>query len=371
MSVLKRLYLLNGLAITAVVCNHITHWGLIAMSQWAGGYRYLIGSYYDFFNSLTYYCLIVIRKLAVFSVPTFLFFSGFFVAYSARGSQPLQNWKITKLRVTSLVVPYIIWSAVVFITDTFQGNVLPLSKYVVRLIYGGAIPEYYFVPLLIQFYLLAPLIIPFAREKGKLALLLAILLQTATASLAYLDLFLGGPVLNPIVKILSHWSFFPLWSFYFISGIVCSFQFKKLKGWLVRYKWILLSSTILMGCLAIIEAGYISNATGQNWYDSPLTIPSSIYAISFIFSFLAFEKVSIPFSKTFYYLSNRTFGIYLIHSRVLLLFVWMINLLLPWMVATQFLYLSVLFSVGLGVPLLIMSLVAKSPAKRYYRYLFV
>jgi peptidoglycan/LPS O-acetylase OafA/YrhL len=371
MSVLKRLYLLNGIAITAVVCNHITHWGLIAMSQWAERYRNLIGPYYDFLNSLTFYVLIVIRKLAVFSVPAFLFFSGFFVAYAARGSQPLHRWKITKLRVISLVVPYVIWSVVIFITDTFQGYVLSPSKYIIRLLYGGAIPEYYFVPLLIQFYLLSPLIIPIAKKKGKLVLLAAALLQVGMVSLTYLGLFMDGSLVHPILSIISHWSFFPLWGFFFTSGIVFSFHYQGLKNWLFRYKWILLAGTILLGFLAIIEAGLVSETTGQNWYDSPLTIPSSLYAISFIFSFLAFEEVSIPFSKIFYYLSNRTFGIYLIHSRVLLLFVWGINILLPWMVATQFLYLLVLFLVGLGMPLLMMALVAKSPAKRYYRYLFV
>lgn len=371
MSVLKRLYLLNGLAITAVVCNHITHWGLIAMSQWAYRYRNLIGPYYDLLNSLTFYGLIVIRKLAVFSVPAFLFFSGFFVAYAARGSHSLHQWKITRLRVISLAVPYVIWSVFIFTTDLFQGSVLSPSKYIIRLIYGGAVPEYYFVPLLIQFYLLSPLIIPVARERGKLVLILAALLQVGTVSLTYLGLFQGGSLLHMILIVISHWSIFSLWGFFFTSGIVSGFQYERLKIWLARYKWVFLTSTILMGFLAIIEAGLVSNTTGQNWYDSPFTIPSSIYAISFIFSFLAFEQVSVPFPKIFYYLSNRTFGIYLLHSRVLSLFVWAINLLLPWMVAAQFLYLSVLFLVGLGIPLLMMALVAKSPAKRYYRYLFV
>ena len=130
----KRLLLLNGLAIMAVVCNHASHWGFISLS-WCLGQTVAAGDNTQI-GALTYYGLVAIGKLAVFSVPAFLVVSGFFVAYAARGSQSALGWKMVTTRVTSLAVHYIIWSVVIFVTDAFQGIRLPPDKYLLRLAYG-------------------------------------------------------------------------------------------------------------------------------------------------------------------------------------------------------------------------------------------
>lgn len=110
----KRLFLLNGLAILAVVCSHATGWGSIAMSPWADRYRLVVGPDYDQTGTLPYYMLLAMKCLMPFSVPAFLFVSGFFVAYAARGSQSALSWKMVIVRLRNLLVPYLIWSVVIF-----------------------------------------------------------------------------------------------------------------------------------------------------------------------------------------------------------------------------------------------------------------
>jgi len=63
----KRLFLLNGLAILAVVCSHTTGWGSIAMSPWADRYRLVVGPNYDQTGTLPYYMLLAMKCLMPFS----------------------------------------------------------------------------------------------------------------------------------------------------------------------------------------------------------------------------------------------------------------------------------------------------------------
>jgi len=42
----------------------------------------------------------------------------------------------------------------------------------------------------------------------------------------------------------------------------------------------------------------------------------------------------------------------------------------PWILGVQLLFQPIIIVAGLGVPLLLMLTVNKSPARRYYRYLF-
>ena len=66
----RRLFLLNGIAIVAVVCNHATHLGYVALFA-NPNQPNLVGASWSLL--ITYYALFPVEKLAVFSVPAFLF----------------------------------------------------------------------------------------------------------------------------------------------------------------------------------------------------------------------------------------------------------------------------------------------------------
>ena len=134
---MRRLPVLRGLAILAVVCNHAVGWGYIAMFWWTPRYRDVVSvPNYDRLGSLPYYGLLVVQQLALFSVPAFLFMSGFFVAYAARASSPTLSWKVTRKRITDLLWPYLVWSLVIFVGDALQGQKYTLVEYVGRLAVG-------------------------------------------------------------------------------------------------------------------------------------------------------------------------------------------------------------------------------------------
>ena len=366
----RRLFLLNGLAILAVVCNHAAGWGFTAMFWWTHQYRPVSSPNFDQLSTLPYYALLVVKQLTVFSVPAFLFVSGFFVAYAARGSQSTLNWKMVRVRITNLLVPYVIWSLVIFSGDFLQGITYAPAEYLKRVAFGGATSAYFYVPLLFQFYLLSPLVVPIAKARARLLLFVSALVQLGVISLRYLDLFGADiPGLIQMRRMTPSWLFVK-WAFFFAFGVVSSFHLQQLKQWLARVKWGLLVAVVVLGSLAILETEVIYRSTGEDWRGNPLTISASLFAVTFILCFLAFDKVSIPFSKTIYQLGNKTYGIYLLHPKALELVARVTYHIAPWILGHQFLFQPLLIIFGMGGPLLFMTAVARSPARRSYRYLF-
>ncbi len=149
----RRLLLLNGLAILGVVVSHAAGWGQIALLDLNWTNRYLPATVTGeaHIGSFTYYVLLIVRQLLVFSVPAFLVVSGFFIAFAARGSQVGLSWKVVRARLYSLLIPYLIWSVLIFIGDALTHQVYTPGEYVMRLLLWGATGPLYYVPMLCEF----------------------------------------------------------------------------------------------------------------------------------------------------------------------------------------------------------------------------
>lgn len=377
----KRLYLLNGLAIVGVVLNHAAGWGLIAMFLWVHRYRPVVSPNFDQIGSLPYYALITIRQLTSFSVAAFLFVSGFFIVYSV-GNRYEARWKIIKARVVNLLVPYAIWSVVIFGSDYLVNHVShsPL-EYLGIFLSTGADGPYFFVPLLCYLYLLTPFLVPLARDKGRLLLFISAFIQLSTSALRYLVIFnIQGPMLDFLIKITPDWSP-PRWIFFFVFGLVCGFRIEGLKEWLARIKWKLVAAVGILGPLAIVEPelAYRTYSAAQpnmlftlpfGWRFVPFPFSTILFSIAAILCFLAFDISSLSISKGFFNLGSRSYGIYLLHMKVMEFLARMIYHFIPIVLALQILFQPILFVVGLGVPLLFMWGVSKSPTRTVYRKLF-
>lgn len=261
---------------------------------------------------------------------------------------------------------------VCFIGDAIEGITYRPAGYLERLIFGRASGPYFFVPLLCQFYLLSPVLVPFARIKGKVLLLIMAFLQLGALSLKYLLLFGAElPNLNLILRVTPS-CFFIWWAFYFPFGIVCGFNIEQFKHWLAQYKSGILVASIVLGLLSIVEPEAIYRISEREWRFVPLTLATSLYSVAFLSCFLALDKIStlLPLQTT-HQLGKKSYGIYLLHMKVMAFVSRVIRQIAPWMLAHQVLLLQpVVFTFGLGVPLLFMALVARSPARKSYRYLF-
>ncbi len=364
----RQIPLLRGLAILAVVCNHAAGWGYIAMFWWTHRYRQVASlPNYDQMGSLPYYGLVVVQQLALFSVPAFLFISGFFISYAARGSSSTLSWKVVRARIVNLLWPYMVWSLGIFIGDGLQGKGYSLAEYMRRLAVGEATDAYFFVPLLCQFYLLSPLIARLSKRKGGVLIAVSVLIQLAATGLLYLPLLRADP---PDSLYSGGWVF--IWhAIYFPLGTVCGFNYSRLKPWLARAKWGLLVATAVLGALSVLESEVLYRETmNYGWARGAFKFSTILYSIAFILFFLALNSASLPFKHTINWIGTRSYGIYLLHPKVLEIVGRAIYHAAPWVLAHQVLYQPVLIVSGVGIPLLLMSCVMKSRAKKFHHYLF-
>jgi peptidoglycan/LPS O-acetylase OafA/YrhL len=368
---IKRVSLFMGLCILSVVVSHAAGWGQIAMFDWTDRYRPVTVPNFDQLGTLPYYVLLVIRQLTAFAVAGFLFASGFFMAYAARGNRATVSWTIVKARIVALLVPYAIWSLVCLAGDALEGIVYSPAEYLMRLVTGTADGgSYYFVPLLCQFYLLSPFIVRLAKTRWRLLLLAATLIQLSAFGVNYLHLSLLEARVPVIAwRLTWHWLFF-LWAAYFPLGVVCGFHVESLKRQLVRFRWGLLALVFILGVLSIVEAESIYRTFKLDWRFMPVTITTALYSVAFTFCFLAFPKAALSSSRVLYKLDAKSYGIYLLHLQVMEFVARVIRLTFPHLLAHELVFSFIIFLFGLGVPLLFMTAVARSPTRRYYRYLF-
>jgi len=366
----RRLLVLNGLAILAVVVNHAAGWGFTAMIWWTDRYRPVTVPNYDQVGSLTYYLLLAAKQLTLFSVPAFLFVSGFFIAYATRGNTATLTWKTVRARLVKLLVPYAIWSAVIFIGDFLQGTTFSMMGYLERLLYGSATAAYFYVPIICQLYALSPWIASLARTRWQLLISVSAFVELVVLILPYLS-FVKGPGIEQILGALCATDIlFFQWIFYFVLGVVGGLYLPSFRQWLFRLRWTLLAAVIVMGMLAIIEPEGIYRLTARDWRGGVHTLATGLYATSFILCFLAFEQIALPFSKFLCQCGSKTYGIYLLHPKVLELVARVIYHVAPIILAYPFQFEPILVVLAVGLPLLVMAAVARSPARKAYSYLF-
>lgn len=375
---IKRLLFLNGLSILGVVCSHAAQWVWIAMFWWTDRYRPVTVPNYELLGTFSYYVVVVLQKFGVFAVPAFLFATGFFVAYADRGKRGM-SWQVAGARLKNLLIPYVIWSAIILIGDYIKGEVYTPLEYIRRLLMGDAVAAYFYVFVLCQLYLLAPLLTLLAKDNSKKLLIGSAVLLLGVLGIFYWKLYVElQDIKSPAAELavsLAPGHFFVRWLFFFALGMVSGFHLETLKRWLARAKWVLLGIAILSFPLAVIETEWIFQTTGMDWRGGIFTLTGSLYVLSGLLAFLGFEKLDawlsrVSCSKMVYDLGRASFGIYLLHTSVLEFSARAIQKFFPQLLAYPVVFQVVLVALAVTVPMALMAVVTKSPLRTYYRYLF-
>jgi hypothetical protein len=133
----------------------------------------------------------------------------------------------------------------------------------------------------------------------------------------------------------------------------------------------LLAAAILFPILSVLEYQALARAAGQAWLGPTFGgLFRTLYGFAFILSFLAFEKVSIPFAKTLTQVGTKSLGIYMGNIPAIYVVAVLMYHLVPWLLGIQLIYQIVLIVAGIGGPLLLMEILRRSRARPYYRYIF-
>ncbi len=311
---LEASHLLKGIAIILVLVVHI----LSSFKQ-----SVFVG-YDERFQTLA----VFIDKICRFSVPLFVALSGYGL-YQRYFKKPLRLGEFLTHRLWKLIPKYLLWCIIMILAvKLIPGwrSERPSPPISLLLLLGYADYHLYFVPMILQLYLLFPILRFFYQRWPKLTLLGAFLIQIIWfATFSYQQ------------KLPFNWYIFAedheqyLWSTNWIAYFVLGMHLPRILSLLnqKRTLWNLLLPISVI-CLWIILSLEAINRL-QTGVDPLLVLRftqySTILWASFgivSLSFLAMQLKNIP--KFFIWLGNKSYDIYLGHTLLLRiifsLFVW-------------------------------------------------
>ncbi len=367
----RRLLYLNGLAITGVVLFHSAGMGFVAMFSWA--HRYLPAAVDPMtrIGSTEYFGLRFLEQIASFAIPAFLFVSGFFIAVAAGKTSQTVSWKVVIARVKTLIIPYLLWSFVVIALQfLLEGKRFTPVNLAIDLLIGRTNEILYFVPLLIQFYLISPLLVPLARKNWRLFLGITAAVQLMITLLPYLVfLNLDIPNKQAIAYFVPKW-FFVARIFWFSAGIVVGFHLEQFKAVFHRLRWVGLIVVLVSIPLGMLEWELFFRLSGETWLANRETIIDIIYALAIITLVLGFQQTRVPLERGFEKLGKNSYGIYLTHFLFIEYSAKVIYRVSPGLLDYQILLQPLWIIIGLALPVAMMFLLDRSPARRWYAYVF-
>ena len=362
----RRLLVLNGIAVLGVIIHHAHGWGLIAMFLWTHRYLPVEVPNFDQQGSFAYFGLRFFEQLMQFGLAAFLFVSGYFVAFATHRDKLWLPWRYIFVRLKSLIIPYLFWCTLLILALFIEGQRYGLVEYFRMVITGSIKGPYYYVIVLIQLYLIAPILVRFGDRHWKWLLIVTGFIQVVS------QLYLYGIALGVKLPFLPDFKF-PLWSFqlrvfWFALGIAVGFHPVAFKSWAVKARYYSLVSAIIFFILGMLEWELIFS---YSHFIIPIeTVIDSFYCVSILLLFFGFENIKIPFSKRINYLGERSYGIFLAHVPVQEYLARGIYHLMPVLLGVQVIFFPLLIVAGLGIPVLLMWIVERSRFRPYYKYIF-
>ena len=342
---------LRGLAILGVVFNH-ANWHIL--SEFAPGAP--VG-----------YLFIVTDQIGKFAIPAFMVISGYFTAYAASGGKRDLPWSVIRTRLETLLWPWLLWSLVMMAGQFLQGQGVSLVEFARKLFI-----QYYFIPLLFFYYLLAPLIVRLARRDIVRLLVLSAILQ-----LLGIGLFYGRVYWSDFPAGLKSWvDLGPLqylrFAFYFPCGLACGMFPRAIREGMNRLRSVLPGVMLLLFALSVFEAALAYRMGGTVWPigGDQTKLTSALFSTALIACFAAYDRLTVPFQRVITQLGTRSYGLYLAHYPILGLSAKLIHRLTPALAAQRWLLFPTLFAVTLALSMLLMETISRLPAKRFYHYLF-
>ena len=293
MNKIKEIDYLRGLATLLVIAIHLTS-------------SYITYPKY----TLTYNVIGSLNCAITFAVPAFLFISALVMTYQVENIEKV-NWiKFISKKIFKVLSALILWSIIYLI---YSGNINTLTptsalKY---LCLGSASYHLYFIPLIIELYLLFPLIYFIGNNIGKIKL---------NTKLSFIICLVVASVIQYYFTIIFRLNIFKTFPYFatiifsytlpIILGVWIGFNYSKIKNFFNKY------FITLLIFLTVIAAYYYVNFEFINYRYKTTLLFSPLYW-SLIILTLTYLLRYIKESRLLNKISKNSFIIYLAHPLIL------------------------------------------------------
>lgn len=303
--------------------------------------------------------LLFIKEMGVIVVPTFLFLAGSFMVYSLSNKSILKAYKMLMPPLKNAITPYLIWSFVFYVmVYLLHGENYNIFGTIKNLLVGY---PYNFVPILLFYILLSPLILKAAEKHPLFTMLIFSVIQIILANITFPGIigFKFPEFMNilapPILKIP-----LALWAVFYPFGIVFTLHKAKIQPWLKKNGWLIATAALGLYLVASLqESGYLRFRAAE-WLLPVFVIP--LYTIV--------ERKKIPFVSFLEKAGKRSYGIYLLNIILISTFVYLTANYLPWLYQIFSLHVLIISLLTLGSSYLLMNAVEKRAGRNVYRIIF-
>jgi membrane-bound acyltransferase YfiQ involved in biofilm formation len=252
------------------------------------------------------------NQFARFAVPLFIIMSGFLLCHTDLSRQSSSMKGFYRRRFGKILWPYFLWSLFYccltgIIGRNFSAAILQFPS---QLLWGNAYYHLYFVVIIIQLYILYPLLYRWLLRSPRLCLLTALVL-TLGCQLMLNAQARGQIVFNQVMGNL-FLVFFPVWIFFFVFGMAAAL-YNKSWSKLIKNHRVLLGLIWIVSLALVIGDGYIHNYYGSS--SRPTVTLYTLCSYFFFYSLALHYKGHL--SSAINWISRQSFLIYLLHPLVL------------------------------------------------------
>lgn len=249
-----------------------------------------------------------------YAVPIFVLISGLLLMHS----YSMKEFKLRdffRKRFNKILIPYIIWTLIYMLFNNrnsigtlFQQNSQFASLLLKRLRYGTADSHLYFIIIMIQLYLLFPVLKKLIEKAPKTTLWISFIITLVYHTGVYLNLL--HKVTLPY-SVVPYYEFFPTWIFFFVFGMYFT---KNIAVFTknIREKRITIIAVWFVSLLLLIADSKLTNT-----YESSIKPSIIIYCITtflFLYAvFTYFRNINKTFMKLVEWISQQSFIMYFSH----------------------------------------------------------
>lgn len=260
------------------------------------------------FNGFTYF----FNQVGRFGTPTFAIISGFLL-FNQVNKTGFNFKKFIMSRTSKIILPFLIWSIFYqFITFFLKGEPLPADPKLVlyKFLIGGSYYHLYFMAIVVQFYLLFPILRFIKNGTGWwIGLLISAAISSYFISVQELPVITGM-----LEKLMMHKVFLLHWIYFFMFGGFLAYYWKPISIWAKKHVLLLGLLVVPIYTGTVLEykmMGSVSSIRITNLINLPLLSLATIGMYSYI------TKIGWV-NKWLESVGKLSMGIYLVHPFTLI-----------------------------------------------------